>query len=69
MDESNLHYRGYSGTIQKNADGTYCGQFLDPNISGTYQGQNLLELEKDFRRFVDLFGVYSGTAKSNKVSK
>ena len=49
-----LEYRGYKGSVNEDANGTYYGSVInDKNVSITFKGNTIEELEKDFKEMID----------------
>jgi len=49
-----LEYRGYKGSVNEDANGTYHGSIInDEKVSITFKGNTIEELEKDFKEMID----------------
>ncbi|MFW6026440.1 MAG: hypothetical protein ACOCRX_08865 [Candidatus Woesearchaeota archaeon] len=49
-----LEYKGYKGSVNEDANGTYYGSIInDEKVSITFKGNTIEELEKDFKEMID----------------
>ena len=56
MEQKELHYRGYVGSVEySEEDGAFWGKVVGISDSVTYDGEDLMALEKDFHDAVDVY--------------